>query len=104
MNPIFGIGNVNDGIASDLPQRIAAFDARGPYTDKCNDCSAVNSCNGVCMFVAAVENSDLFTMTRKLWPVCEFNRLYWSEAMRAHAILNRKDSRNYFRWYGRKCR
>jgi len=106
MNETFKLGNLEIGITSNLPERIAAWDARGPYcAEACNECPAVNACGGPCMYVAASETGDLFQMSRRDWPFCQFNRLYWAEAMRAHAILNRRDCKTYLKQFGgHRCR
>jgi uncharacterized protein len=93
----YKMGNINESgfTNTKLYDILRSFDLAKHHKDRCNRCPAVNSCMALCLHEMMLNGSMFEPLEHycKVWPI------YYSEAMRAHAILDAEKNQLYYRTY-----
>jgi len=94
----YKMGSIHTGGPNNkvLEDKLRAFDLASFHKDKCSKCIAVNSCMALCLHEMMLAGNGMFEPCEhycKIWP------FYYSEAMRAHAIMDAEKNQLYYNTY-----
>ena len=91
------MGNIHEGgvVNKKLEDTLRSFDLAKYHKDRCSTCIAVNSCMALCLHEMMLNGSMFEPLPHycKIWP------FYYTEAMRAHAILDAEKNQLYYQTY-----
>jgi radical SAM protein with 4Fe4S-binding SPASM domain len=100
--PEYILGNVHTGGINNggLRAILRNLDMANLHKERCCRCVAVNSCNRLCLYESQQAGLGLLS---PLPSYCEIQPFFWSEAMRAHAVLTAERNQLYIKtWMAKR--
>lgn len=90
------LGSIFDGWLGAKRQELLDFDCRKDIKADCENCIAVHTCTNTCIAVGWASFKDIY----KPHPnQCRFTKLFFTEAMRVHYILESENNRGFIKKY-----
>ena len=94
----YTMGNIHTGgvVNKVLEDKLKNFDLASYHKEKCSTCIAVNSCMALCIHEMMLAGNGMF---EPLPHYCKMWKFYYTEAMRAHAIMDAEKNQLYYSLY-----
>lgn len=92
------LGNIFDkGVVNEeLQNKLLTADIALLHKDKCSNCPVINSCHALCLHEMMLAGKGMF---EPLDHYCKIWKIYYPEALRAHAILIAEKNKLYIQIY-----
>jgi uncharacterized protein len=88
------LGTIFDGWSGTKREELLGFDCRKHVKADCENCIAVHTCGTTCIAVSWSCFKDIYTPHPTQ---CRFTRLFFTEAMRVHYILDSEENREFIK-------